>query len=76
MDVNAIAGLATSMTAERTGQAIGVTVLKKALDIQSSSALALLEAIPAPAAVPTAVPTAVPSVNLPAHLGQNVNTTA
>ena len=65
MDVNGIASLATSMAAERNGQAIGIAVLKKALDIQSSSALALLNAIPA-----------VPSVNLPAHLGQNINTTA
>jgi hypothetical protein len=65
MNVNGIAGLATSMAAERSGQAVGIAVLKKALDVQSSGALALLNAIPA-----------VPSVNLPAHLGQNVDTTA
>lgn len=46
MDVNSIASLGTAMANERTGDAIGVSVLKKALDIQSSVALSLLDAIP------------------------------
>ena len=61
MDVNGIASLATNMAQERTGQEVGVAILKKALDIQASSAMALIDALP-------------PS--LPPNLGQNVNTTA
>ncbi|HJV84908.1 MAG TPA: YjfB family protein [Noviherbaspirillum sp.] len=65
MEVNNIAALATTLASTATNQAVGVAVLKKAMDIQASSAMAMLEALP-PA----------PSVNLPPHLGQNVNTTA
>jgi hypothetical protein len=65
MDVTNIAQLATTMAATATSQAVGTAVLKKAIDIQASSAAALLEALP-PAT----------NVNLPAHLGQHVNTTA
>ncbi|MFA7238921.1 MAG: YjfB family protein [Sulfuricellaceae bacterium] len=64
MDVNSIANLATNMAQERTGQAIGVTVLKKALDAQAGSVMSLINALP-----PT-------TQNLPPNLGQNVNTTA
>lgn len=63
MDVNAIASLATDMSASKLQQEVGMTVLKKALDISSSNALSLIQALPTPA-------------NLPSHLGQNVNTTA
>lgn len=63
MDVGNIASLASSMAQERTGQAVGVAVLKKALDAQAAGAIALIAALPAP-----------PS--LPSHLGQNINTTA
>lgn len=63
MDVGNIANLATSMALARTDQAIGIAVLKKALDAQASGAIALIAAIPAPQ-------------NLPSNLGQNVNTTA
>lgn len=65
MDVSSIADLATSMSQTRTQQDIQVAVLKRALDSQSESALGLLAALPQP-----------DSVNLPAHLGQNINTTA
>jgi hypothetical protein len=53
------------MATAETNQALGVTVLKKAIDIQASSAAALLEALPP-----------VTSTNLPPHLGQNVDTVA
>ena len=46
-----------------TGDAVGVSVLKKAMDLQKVSAMALLKALP-------------PVRNLPAHLGQNIDTTA
>jgi hypothetical protein len=65
MDTNSIASLATSMASTATSQAIGIAVQKKAMDIEANGALALLQAIP-PA----------PTANLPAHLGQNINTTA
>lgn len=65
MEVRNIANLATTMAATGTTQAVGVAVLKKAIDIQASSATALLEALP-PAT----------GANLPPHLGRNINTTA
>ncbi|HWT54560.1 MAG TPA: YjfB family protein [Rhodocyclaceae bacterium] len=44
MDVSSIAALATEMATVRTQQAVSMAVLKKALDQQGSSALALLQA--------------------------------
>lgn len=63
MDVTGIAQLSTTMADTGTKQAVGIAVLKKAQDIQASSASALIAAIP-------------PVPNLPAHLGNNINTTA
>lgn len=54
-----------AISGQRVGDAIGISVLKKALQIEAAGALALIEALPQ-----------APSVNLPAHLGQNINTTA
>jgi len=65
MDVGSISNLATSLTNSSANESVGITVLKKALDLESSAAAALIDAIPA-----------APSANLPPHLGQNVNTTA
>lgn len=65
MEIGGIASLATQMESARTDQAIGIAVLKKALDAQVTSAAALLQALPP-----------VPSSNLPAHLGQNIDTKA
>jgi hypothetical protein len=65
MDAIGIANLATGLTAASLSDQAGVAVLKKALDIQATNAAALVEAMPA-----------VPSVNLPAHLGRNIDTTA
>lgn len=64
MEVNHIANLATAMAQESTNQAIGVAVLKKALDAQAGAAMSLIAALPP-----------VPQ-SLPPNLGQNVNTTA
>lgn len=66
MDVTAIASVATDLAATRLQQEVSTTVLKKAMDISASNAMALIEALPS---APSAA-------NLPAHLGQNVNTTA
>jgi hypothetical protein len=65
MEISSIANLATSMEAVRTDQEVGIAVLKKALDMQATSAAALLQALPP-----------VQPANLPPHLGQKVNTTA
>ena len=64
MDVNNIASVATSLTQQQTADAVGVLVLKKSMQIQADSATSLIDALPTP------------SSSLPAHLGQNVNTTA
>jgi hypothetical protein len=65
MDITAIASLASNVAATAPSDAVGVAVLKKALDIEAANALALVQALPD-----------IPSVNLPAHLGQNIDTTA
>ena len=65
MENSTIASLAGSTAAMMTGDAVGVAVLKKALDIQAANALALIQALPP-----------IPAPNLPAHLGQTVDTTA
>lgn len=64
MDTSTIANLATAMANQRTGDAIGVSVLKKAMEIQSRGALALLEALPQPAS------------GNPPHLGNTIDTQA
>lgn len=64
MDVSQIASLATSLSQAKTDSDIQVAVLKKALDITSTSAMALISTI------------STPSENLPSHLGQNINTVA
>jgi hypothetical protein len=61
MDINSVSSLATSTTVQ-------TAVLKKAIDIQAQSALALIESI--------AQPQTVNRANLPPNLGQNINTTA
>lgn len=55
-----------AFSGQATGDAVGVTVLKKALDMEAQNAAALIDALPQP---PQAQ-------NLPSNLGQNVNTTA
>jgi hypothetical protein len=66
MDAMGIAKLATSLADTGLRQDVGMTMLKKAQDIQASSAAQLL----------AAVPQAAPAQNLPSHLGNHVNTTA
>lgn len=65
MDDTSIASVASATAAMRTGDAVGVSVLKKALDMQKANALALIQALPP-----------VRASNLPAHLGQTIDTTA
>jgi hypothetical protein len=63
MDIGGVTSQVAGITATQTNDAVGLAVLKKAMDIDASSALALINAIPA-------------APNLPPHLGQNINTTA
>ncbi|MFC7287591.1 YjfB family protein [Herminiimonas glaciei] len=62
MDVSNIANLASNLAAQRTSNEVSLTVFKKAMDIQSTTALSLLDAVP--------------KVSLPANVGQNINTKA
>ncbi|MET3130825.1 hypothetical protein AAKU55_001083 [Oxalobacteraceae bacterium GrIS 1.11] len=66
MDVTGIAQLSTSIAETGNKQAVGIAVQKKAMDIQSSTASALLEALPPVQS----------TSNLPSHLGSKINTTA
>jgi hypothetical protein len=66
MDVTGIAALSTSIAETGTRQEIGIAVLKKAQEIEGSTATQLIDAIQA---TPVAQ-------NLPAHLGSKINTTA
>jgi len=66
MDISAIAKLSTSIAETGNAQEIGLTVLKKAQDIATSTATQLLDAVqPAPSVQ-----------NLPSHLGNTINTKA
>lgn len=70
MDISGVAGITskiTEMATTQTNEAVGMAVLKKAMDIDAASSAALIDAIPAAPAA---------AHNLPPHLGQNVNTTA
>ena len=68
MNVNMNASVAlASATGQNTGDAVGLSVLKKAIDMQAQSAAALVNALSQPEKN---------STNLPPNLGQNVNTTA
>jgi hypothetical protein len=66
MDVSGIARLATSMAETGTKQEVDIAMLKKAQDIQISTATQLIDAIPP----------AQSAQNLPAHLGNTINTKA
>ncbi|MFT5589273.1 MAG: hypothetical protein ACI9ZF_001447 [Bradyrhizobium sp.] len=66
MNVSAIGSQSTNLSTAKTEQAIGIAVLKKALDSETSTASALLDALP----------TVKSASNLPANLGRNINTTA
>lgn len=69
MDVSVIANLATTMAQNRNDDAVSIAVLRKSMDIQSVVANQMIAAL-------DSVPTPVAASNLPAHLGQNINTVA
>lgn len=65
MDVSSIAKLSTSIAETGNRQEVSLAVFKKAQQIQQTAATQLLDALPA-----------VQPSNLPAHLGNRINTTA
>ena len=64
MDIGSIGSASSALSHAKTGDAVAIAVLKKAIDIQAQSALQLIQAIPQPTAGGS------PS------LGANVNTFA
>jgi hypothetical protein len=67
MDISSASSV-SALSGQSVGNAIENEVLKKAREIQAQSTAAIINSIPQPAKSP--------SVNMPSHLGQNVNTTA
>ncbi len=67
MDVTGIAKLASSVAETGTKMEVDIAILKRAQQIESANATALIASIPAPQSV---------STNLPLNLGQHINTTA
>ena len=63
MDISGISNLASSIADTGTKREVDFAVLKKAMDSETSTAAALVAALPSP-------------TNLPPHLGRNINTTA
>jgi hypothetical protein len=66
MDINSIAKLSSTVAETGIKQEVGLAVLKRAQQIQASTAAQLLNAVQSPPAVQ----------NLPANLGNTINTTA
>ncbi len=66
MDINSIAKLSTSVAETGIKQEVGLAMLKKAQQIQASTASQLINAVQSPPTVQ----------NLPANLGNTINTTA
>ncbi|MCB1878416.1 MAG: YjfB family protein [Chromatiales bacterium] len=66
MDTNFASPAVSAASQAQTGAAVGLSVLKKALDVESQGALALIQAIPAPAAAPDPA----------SSVGQNLDTYA
>ncbi len=64
---NQAVSLAMSMQQGSSHQDVQISMMKKAMDVQSQGVLALIES------VPSAAPS---SKGLPANLGNNINTTA
>ena len=66
MEVSAINSASTALQAANTKQEVSMAVLKKAINIGAEGALSLIQAIPNNQS----------AQNLPAHLGNKINTTA
>lgn len=67
MDISSASSV-SALSGQSVGNSIENEVLRKTQEIQAQNAAALINSVPQPAKSS--------SVNLPSHLGQNVNTTA
>lgn len=65
MDIGAVSSASSALASSKTGDAVGISVLKKALDIETQNAAQLLEALPQPQ-----------QYNNPPNVGQAVDTFA
>lgn len=65
MDVSGLTGLSSALEQAKTGNDLGVQVLKKAMDVEAQGAMQLIQALPQPQ-----------GTNNPPHLGQNVDVKA
>ena len=66
---NSIVSTATAMASKSSSDALNIRVLKKAIDIQSDTAMALISSLPQPPQVQTALATS-------GNLGTQLNTFA
>ena len=64
MDISSVGSILSATSQAQTGDAVSITVLKKAIDLQAQGAMQLIESLPQPA------------TNSPPNLGQGVNTFA
>ena len=64
MDISSVGSISAAVSQAQTGDAVGIAVLKKAIDLQAQGALQLIQAIPQLAA------------NSPPNLGNGINTFA
>ncbi len=51
MDINSVGTVSSTLAQARTGDAVAILVMKKAIDLQAQGALQLIQALPQPAAV-------------------------
>ena len=65
MDINSISSAASLVTSQKVGDAVGITVAKKAMDIHSDAAAQLIDSIPSAS-----------SEASESHLGNNINVRA
>lgn len=63
MDITTAASLSSQVAQMKVGDAVGITVLRKAIDLQAQSALQLLDALPT-------------APSNPPHLGNSVDVKA
>ena len=63
MDLTTAASLSSQVAQMKVGDAVGITVLRKAIDLQAQGALQLVEALPS-------------TSNNPSHLGKHIDVTA
>ncbi len=70
MDISGVLNPAvTQASRQKTGEAVSLAVLNKALDVEVNAAAQLINSVAQPAAD-------VPTEKLPPHLGRNINVTA